>query len=50
MNYPDDIGNYDNDPRSPFYEGGTFVCSSCGGVRDGDEMGEDVCVYCVMDE
>ena len=26
-NYPDDIRNYDHDPRSPFYEGGT--CPEC---------------------
>lgn len=24
MNYPDDIRNYDDDPRSPFYDGPDF--------------------------
>ena len=28
MNYPDDIRNYDNDPRSPFYD--TPTCIECG--------------------
>lgn len=36
MNYPDDIRSYDNDPRSPFFDGpecdGTCPtdCPNCG--------------------
>lgn len=28
-NYPDDISQYDNDPRSPFYEPPSQWCSEC---------------------
>ena len=28
MNYPEDIRQYDNDPRSPFYD--APVCPVCG--------------------
>jgi len=28
-NYPDDIRQYDNDPRSPFYVGDEECCEEC---------------------
>ena len=36
-NYPDDIRNYDNDPRSPFYPDEP-TCPHC----DSDDVGVDV--------
>jgi hypothetical protein len=52
MNFPDDYEGWDNsDPMSPFYDGGTVVCSLCDGVRDVEEMSdEDVCIYCVNED
>jgi len=29
FNYPDDIRDYDNDPRSPYYRG-RYKCAECG--------------------
>lgn len=51
MNYPDDINCFDNDPRSPFYEGGTFECCLCENIREAEEMSdEDICIYCVDED
>ena len=49
-NFPDDIRNYDDDPRSPFYEGGP-ECSECGVEmtveQDADEDGYYTTTHCV---
>lgn len=43
-NYPDDIRNYDHDPRSPFYA--PPCCSECG-----EELEEDGnCLVCNPEE
>ena len=39
-NYPDDIRNYDNDPRSPFYVQPLVKCKECGTEHDMDYMEE----------
>lgn len=48
-NYPDDIRNYDHDPRSPFYESGP-ECDECGEEMsveiDADEDGRYVNTIC----
>ena len=35
-NYPDDIRQYDNDPRSPFYVEPPVECSTCTNHFEGD--------------
>lgn len=37
-NYPDDIRQYDDDPRSPFHDR-EWICEHCG-------LGEDMCECC----
>tara|TARA_R110000772_G_scaffold218774_1_gene329308 strand:- start:244 stop:456 length:213 start_codon:yes stop_codon:yes gene_type:complete len=49
-NYPDDIRNYDDDPRSPFYDGDADCpeCGECMAVEsDADEDGIFTIIYCV---
>lgn len=47
-NYPDDIRQYNNDPRSPFFvESEEKKCFDCGGWFDDDEMANKrCCIYC----
>ena len=40
-NYPDDIRNYDNDPRSPFFR--EPECSRCGEVLEGSSVEDCEC-------
>lgn len=47
MNYPDDIHNYDNNPRSPFYEEPP-TCEHCGEYLFVDYQ-EKTC-YCLNDD
>lgn len=51
-NYPDDIHNYDNDPRSPFYdEEPDCVCVSCGDCFRDDEMANEIlCKDCFKED
>jgi hypothetical protein len=49
-NYPDDIRNYDDDPRSPFYEDGPECqeCGECMAVEtDADESGYYTVTNCI---
>jgi hypothetical protein len=39
-NYPDDIRQYDNDPRSPFYVQPPVDCAYCHASCDLDDMTE----------
>ena len=43
MNYPDDIRRYDDDPRSPFYDGERH-CPECGGNENDVECEPGHCV------
>ena len=49
-NYPDNIRQYDCDPRSPFHDSGQYQCCMCGGTYEGLEMRDNVCVYCLESE
>lgn len=40
-NYPDDIRNYDHDPRSPFYE--EWHCPICGGHENDVDCTPEYC-------
>jgi len=42
-NYPDDIRNYDKDPRSPYYESQHIQCTngSCDIFKSEEDMDED---------
>ena len=52
-NYPDDIREYDNDPRSPFYDNETEMleCIKCHGLFYADELHyqADHCRDCLQD-
>ena len=41
-NYPDDIRDYDNDPRSPFYDK-VEICDKCGNGEDECICDKDLC-------
>jgi hypothetical protein len=51
-NYPDDIRNYDHDPRSPFYKPKPIECKGCGKeVMEDDAWESDkgyVGVFCTQ--
>ncbi len=49
-NYPDDIRQYDDDPRSPFFDEPTHLpCADCGEMNWADEYATDdiVCDACL---
>lgn len=45
-NYPDDIRQYDHDPRSPFYEEPVGYCESCGHVLEEGVCCNEYCEWC----
>ena len=45
-NYPDDIRNYDNDPRSPFYDEPETYSSCCKAEAEEWEKDECICPEC----
>jgi hypothetical protein len=50
-NYPDDIHNYDNDPRSPFFVDPNYVCDGCNQAFEECDMGnERYCWECMRNE
>lgn len=54
-NYPDDIRNYDHDPRSPFYDGpdddqDPIYCEECGEEMEFDDgLNKEICPFCDKD-
>lgn len=50
-NYPDDIHNYDNDRRSPFFVDPTYVCEGCEQAFEECDMAtEKLCWECKKNE
>lgn len=49
-NYPDNIRQFDDDPRSPFYQGSTVRCEECREICEEEDMSETddtVCFICM---
>ena len=46
-NYPDDIRNYDHDPRSPFYESQFGECPECEAEFEDEDR---ICIVCAEKE
>lgn len=50
-NYPDDIEQYNNDPRSPLFVDPTYVCSGCNqSFEEIDMANEKFCWECKVNE